>query len=40
MRNTWRFSFDPPTGKLWAADVGQNTYEEIDIIETAKLRME
>jgi glucose/arabinose dehydrogenase len=36
MRNTWRFSFDPPTGKLWAADVGQNTYEEIDIIENGK----
>jgi len=32
LRNTWKFSFDKVTGKLWASDVGQNTYEEIDTI--------
>jgi glucose/arabinose dehydrogenase len=33
LRNPWRFSFDKATGLLWAADVGQNNYEEVDIIE-------
>ena len=32
LRNPWRFSFDNLTGLLYAADVGQNKYEEVDII--------
>ena len=46
LRNPWRFSFDigkPDTGKtpdepgeIWVADVGQNQWEEIDLVRVGR----
>lgn len=33
LRNPWRFSFDVPSGRLFAGDVGQDRFEEIDILQ-------
>jgi quinoprotein glucose dehydrogenase len=33
VRNIWGLSFDPATGRGWAADVGQNIWEEINLLE-------
>lgn len=35
-RNIWRLSFDRLTGDLWVADVGQNLWEEINVVQPGK----
>jgi glucose/arabinose dehydrogenase len=32
LRNPWKFTFDPMTGDLWIADVGQNALEEVNFV--------
>ena len=33
MRHCWRFSIDPVTGEIWAGIVGQDLYEEVDVVK-------
>ena len=37
LRNLWRYSFDRKTGRLYAADVGQNQWEEINTLWAQRL---
>jgi glucose/arabinose dehydrogenase len=32
LRNPWRLSFDDATGDLWIADVGQDLWEEVNVV--------
>ena len=32
LRNPWRIAFDAPTGLLYIADVGQNAFEEVNVV--------
>ena len=32
LRNPWKIAFDPVTDELWIPDVGQNSFEEINVV--------
>ncbi|MFM7064473.1 MAG: PQQ-dependent sugar dehydrogenase [Actinomycetes bacterium] len=35
VRNPWRISFDPANGDLWIGDVGQDRFEEVNVLRAA-----
>ncbi|MEO6777554.1 MAG: PQQ-dependent sugar dehydrogenase [Kofleriaceae bacterium] len=37
LRNPWRWSFDRMTGDMYIGDVGQDLYEEIDVVPAAQI---
>ncbi|HEX4455384.1 MAG TPA: PQQ-dependent sugar dehydrogenase [Kofleriaceae bacterium] len=37
LRNPWRWTFDRATGDMYIGDVGQDTYEEVDVIQAANI---
>ena len=34
LRNPWRWSFDRQSGDLWVGDVGQNEWEEVNLVKS------
>ncbi len=40
LRNPWRYTFDPKTGDLFIADVGQDRWEEVDVVTGGALNGE
>jgi len=38
LRNPWRYSFDRNTGELFLADVGQDSWEEVNVLTLAEAR--
>jgi glucose/arabinose dehydrogenase len=36
VRNPWRFAFDAESGLLYVADVGQNAWEEVDVVRASQ----
>ncbi len=36
LRNPWRWSIDPVTGFLYAGDVGEATWEEVNVVEAGR----
>lgn len=37
LRNPWRWSFDRQTGNMWIADVGQDAWEEVNVVPPASI---